>query len=124
MAKVTSTFGKADKQTAFVAKKLGMKPTARSGATLVGGKGDAQDSLSLLECKTYMKEQESMTVKKEWLTKMQKERFEDRKELAFLVQNFGGPISQDNYVVIDLDSFAKMYLAYKKSVEESNVSSG
>ena len=97
-----------------------MTPTPRSGATL-RKKGDAQDELSLAECKTYMEEHESFTVKREWLTKIQKERFEDRKQFAFLIQNFGGPVSKDNYVVIDIESFKMMYEAYKEKVREEEL---
>lgn len=111
-----STIDKSDEQTKFVAERLGMGPTPRSGAGL-RRKGDAQDWLSLAECKTYMEERDSFTVKREWLTKMQRERFEDRKQLAFLVQNFGGPAHKDNYVVVDLETFKMLYDVYKDMVK-------
>lgn len=111
-----STVDKSSEQEAFVAHKLEAKRTPRSGAT-IHRKGDIQDEYSLIECKTYMTPRESFTVKKEWFIKMHKERFEDRKQFAFLVQNFGGEGSQDNYVVIDLDTFSEMYEAYKQFIE-------
>ena len=96
---------------------LGAKKTPRSGATLFGGKGDAQDELSLIECKTYMDKRDSFTVKREWLTKLAEERFQERKEFSILVQNFGGKPSEDNYVVMKLEDFAKMYEVYKEVVD-------
>ena len=117
MIKKTSTFAKAEQQTKFVADKLNMRPTARSGATLFGGKGDAQDELAIIECKTYMEKRDSFTVKREWLTKLAEERFQERKEFAILVQNFGGKPSEDNYVVMKLEDFAKMYEVYKEVVD-------
>lgn len=113
-----STVKKSDLQTAFVAEKLKMKPTPRSGATL-RRKGDAQDGLSIVECKTYMDERDSFTVKREWLDKVERERREDRKRYAFLVQNFGGKPDEDNYVVIHIDDFAILYAAAKQAAEEN-----
>ena len=118
MASKKTTYGKADTQADFVATLLGAKKTTRSGATLIGGKGDVADDISLFECKTSMVEKDSFTVKREWLDKIQKERFEDRKRFAFLVQNFGGRGDIDNYVVMRIEDFEELYNAYKEAIDE------
>jgi len=112
-----STVSKSREQEEFVAKFLGAKRTPRSG----GGtniKGDVVSNIALFECKTSMTEKESFTVKREWLTKIQKERFEDRKQFAFLIQNFGGKGDKDNYVVMRIEDFKELYDSYVK--EENN----
>lgn len=114
MAKVTSTYGKAQKQTELIAKFLGVKPTARSGATQNGGKGDMVDALSLFECKTQMVEKESFTVRREWLAKIKKEQFEDRKSKSFLVFDFGRASIEEAFVVMTLRDFEEMYTIYKE----------
>lgn len=116
MKKTDTTYGRAMAQTSFVAKFLGMFETPRSGATNFR-KGDIFDEYSLAECKTSMTEKDSFTVKREWLTKMQRERFEDRKQFAFLVQNFGGSASKDNYVIMDLETFSTIYDGYKALID-------
>lgn len=117
VAKKTTTIGKSLEQEEFVAKFLDARRTVRSGATLSGGKGDITTPNALIECKTSMVEKDSFTVKREWLTKMQRERFEDRKEFAFLVQNFGGKGNQDNYVVMRIEDFKKLMDMYAKEEE-------
>lgn len=112
-----STVAKSSEQEEFVASYIGAKRTPRSG----GGtnvKGDVVDNLSLFECKTYMKEKDSFTVKREWLEKNQKEKLEDRKHFAFLVQNFGGKGNKDNYVIMTIKDFKELYDVYKASLEE------
>ena len=52
------------RQEKTVAKSLGGRPTANSGATRFGG-GDVTTENVLLECKTCTKEQKSFTIKKE-----------------------------------------------------------
>jgi hypothetical protein len=111
-----STVKKSSQQEEYVAEVLGAKKTPRSGATL-HRKGDVQDSHIIVECKTYMEKRDSLTVKREWLTKLADERFQERKEFSILVQNFGGKPSEDNYVVMKLEDFAKMYEAYKEVVD-------
>lgn len=119
MAKVTTTYGKAQKQTDVIAKYLGVKATARSGATQNGGKGDMVDALSLFECKTQMSEKESFTIKREWLSKIKKEQFEDRKDHSFLVFDFGRASIDETFVVMTLRDFDTMYDIYKKEVSDN-----
>ena len=58
------------------------------GATLFS-KGDIKTEEWLFEAKTCMKEQESFSIKKEWLDKLKNESFAMRKEFFALVFNFG-----------------------------------
>ena len=112
-----STIDKSSEQEEFVAKFVGGKRTPRSGAG-IHIKGDVYDDISLFECKTSMVEKDSFTVKREWLDKIQKERFEDRKRFAFLVQNFGGRGDVDNYVIMRIEDFEELYNAYKEAIDE------
>ena len=112
-----STIDKSSEQEEFVAKFVGGKRTPRSGAG-IHIKGDVYDDISLFECKTSMVEKDSFTVKREWLDKIQKERFEDRKRFAFLVQNFGGRGDVDNYVIMRIEDFEELYSAYKEAIDE------
>ena len=112
-----STIKKSSEQEVYVAKVLGAKKTPRSGATL-RAKGDILDELSLIECKTYMEPRSSITIKKEWLTKMEDERFQERKQFSLLVQNFGGKADKDNYVIMKLEDFEKIYSHYKEEVKD------
>lgn len=88
-----------NKQEKQVAKELGGKQVANSGATSLF-KGDIRIGTSLLcECKTCTKEQSSFSIKKEWLDKIRLEAFQSGKSYSCLAFNFG-PNTQ-NYYVID-----------------------
>lgn len=110
-----STIDKSTEQEKFVADFLEVKRTPRSGAT-IHKKGDVQDEFSIFECKTSMKEKESFTVKKEWLTKLNRERIEDRKRFAFLIENYGGDGNKDNHVIMSIETFKQLYSAFRKEV--------
>ena len=58
------------------------------GATLFS-KGDVKNDTWLFEAKTCMKEQDSFSIKKEWLDKLKQESYSMRKEYFALVFNFG-----------------------------------
>ena len=111
-----STVKKSSAQESYVADVLGAKRTPRSGAT-IHAKADVADPLCAIECKTYMAVRDSFTVKREWLTKLSQERFEERKQFSILVQNFGGKANEDNYVIMKLEDFAKMYEIYKEAID-------
>lgn len=51
--------------------------------------GDVKNDTWLFEAKTCIKEQESFSIKKEWLDKLRQESFAMRKEFFALVFNFG-----------------------------------
>lgn len=95
------------KQELGAAKKLGMKTTPNSGATPMV-KGDLISERALLECKTMMKPQKQVTLKKEWFTTIRKEQFEMRKEISGILFDFG---DGTNYVAIPEDDF-KRFLNY------------
>lgn len=71
-----------------VAKKLGGRVNANSGATAFN-KGDVRTDSFLIECKTATKEVKSVSIKKEWLTKLKEEKFAMGKEQMALGFDFG-----------------------------------
>lgn len=71
-----------------VAKKLGGKVNANSGATGFY-KGDVRTEHFLVECKTATKEVKSVSIKKEWLEKLKEEKFAMGKEQIALGFDFG-----------------------------------
>lgn len=72
-----------------VAKELGGKVQPNSGATPFL-KGDVViGSEWLVECKTQLTSKKSVTIKKEWLEKLEEERFAMRKSDSVLAFNFG-----------------------------------
>lgn len=97
------------KQEKRVATRLDLKQVANSGAT-VFNKGDLRDELLLVECKTSIEPKKSITVHKEWLTKIKEEAFDNGKEMGILVFDFGDGV---DYVVTEIQDFATMYEMYK-----------
>ena len=98
------------KQEKSVAKSLGGKLTANSGATRFGA-GDVTTNKILIECKTTIEDKKSFTIKKDWIEKNKEEAFAMNKPYSTLVFNFG-PTS-DNYYVID----EKMFLRLKEILD-------
>lgn len=84
-----------------VAKTLGGKQVANSGATAFN-KGDVTLDEWLLECKTKTKESDSFTIKREWLIKNREEAFAMRKPYNALVIDFG---DGTNFYLIDEKTF-------------------
>ena len=74
-------------QEKYVAKKLGGKVNANSGATDFI-KGDVLVNDILVECKTVMQKKNSVSIKKEWLDKLKKEAFSTNKIYRMLAFNF------------------------------------
>jgi hypothetical protein len=93
------------RQEKYVAKKLGGRVQPNSGATPFL-KGDIVMDNWLLECKTQMTDKKSITIKKEWLDKLEEERFAMRKQNMALVFNFGP--GQENYYVINEKTFKQL----------------
>lgn len=85
------------RQESRVAKSLGGKVNANSGATGFY-KGDVRTKHLLVECKTATKEVKSVSIKKEWLKKLNEERFAMGKPHSVLAFDFG---DGDDYYVID-----------------------
>lgn len=63
-----------DKQEKHVAKAVGGKQTANSGATAFS-KGDVRTDLFLIECKTVVNSRNSITVQRDWIRKNEDEAF-------------------------------------------------
>lgn len=93
-----------NKQEKQVAKAIGGRQVANSGATAFN-KGDVTTSKFLIECKTCTKEQKSFAVKKEWLQKNQEEAFAMGKQYSALAIDFGGA---EQYYVISQKLFNKL----------------
>ena len=104
------------KQEKSVAKSINGKRVANSGATPFQ-KGDVVAGDFLIECKTVMKEKQSFSIKKDWLTKNKEEAFAMGKRHNALAFQFGE--NQPNYYVIDEKQF-KEYLFLLKEVCESD----
>lgn len=83
-----------------VAKALGGKVNANSGATLFGA-GDVtiEEASFLVECKTCIEPKDSFSIKKDWIEKNKFEAFECRLTDSCIAFNFGP--NQPNYYVIN-----------------------
>ena len=84
------------KQENRVAKNLKGKVNSNSGATGFY-KGDVMIDQFLIECKTSTKEVKSVSIKKEWLEKLNEEKFSMGKEQIALAFDFGD--GKDWYVI-------------------------
>lgn len=93
--KPTRSYSK--KQEDRVAKALGGKANANSGATGFY-KGDVRTKYLLVECKTATKEVKSVSIKKEWLKKLNEERFAMGKQHSALAFDYG---DGEDYYIID-----------------------
>lgn len=96
-----------------VAKCLEGKLTPASGGTAYDG-GDVDANTFLVECKTVTKEQTSFSVKKEWLTKIREQAYEQRKENFALAFRFAP--TGDDFVVLDIETFKLLKDAYESSL--------
>lgn len=93
------------KQEKMVAKSLKGKVQPNSGATPFL-KGDVVADDWLIECKTQMSDKQSISIKKEWLDKLEEERFAMRKPNMALAFNFGP--GQPNYYVVTENVFKRL----------------
>ena len=87
-----------------IAKKLGGKVVANSGATKFN-KGDVVVNNILVECKTAVSPKESFSIKKEWLKKNKEEAFEMGLRYSMLAIDFG---SADDYFIINKELAVKL----------------
>ena len=91
------------KQEKQIAKVLGGKRTANSGATKFD-KGDLViGSKWLIEAKTCMEHKKSFSIKQEWLKKLKEEQYATSKEYSSLCFDFGD--EKDRYYIIDEPTF-------------------
>jgi hypothetical protein len=101
-----------NKQERQVAKVVGGKKTANSGATKFR-KGDVIADDWLFECKTHTEERQQFTIKREWIEKNKEEAFQMGKHHSAIVIDFG---DGENYYLIDEKSF----LEYKELLDGCN----
>lgn len=101
-----------NRQEKKVAKAVGGKQTANSGATLFQ-KGDVVTADFLIEAKTVTKEQQTFTLKKEWFTKNKEEAFAMGKPYSALVFDFG---DGEQHYVINQKLFSMLVEYIEKSV--------
>lgn len=101
--KPTRYFSK--KQENTIAKQLGGKRVANSGATMFQ-KGDIITDSFLLEAKTKTSLSESISIKKDWLLKNKREALSMSKPFNALVFNFGP--DEPNYYIIDENLFQEL----------------
>ena len=85
-----------NKQEKQIAKAVGGKQVANSGATTFN-KGDITTDMFLIEAKTCTKEQSTFTIRKEWLKKNREEAFAMGKSYSALAFDFGD--GEQNYVI-------------------------
>ena len=91
-----------NRQEKKVAKAIGGRKTANSGATAFS-KGDVYTDNWLIECKTTTCTQKaSFSIKREWLEKNREEAFAMRKDYNALAFDFG---DGKNYYVVDERTF-------------------
>ena len=111
------------KQEKAVAKVIGGRTTANSGATDFSGKGDILTSGNyeesfLIECKTKTTPSESMSIKREWLEKNEEEAFAMQKSHSALCFNFGDVRNAKNYYIISEQEF-KRFLKLEEKYNEN-----
>ena len=94
-------------QESRVAKNLKGKRQANSGATPFF-KGDVVTEQFCIECKTAMKERQSMSIKKDWIDGIKEESFAMGKPYWSIAFNFGGLDNPENYYVIDEKLFLRL----------------
>ena len=100
------------KQETKVAKAVGGKRTANSGATTFS-KGDVTTNSFLIECKTCTEPRRSFTLKKEWFDKNKEEAFAMHKDYSAIVFDFG---DGDQHYVID----EHLFLILQETLEGDN----
>ena len=100
-----------DKQETYWAKFIKGKKTVSSG----GAKFSAGDVITddfIFECKTTMTPKNSISIKHDWIMQNEKERMSLLKPYSAVVFNFEP--DGKNYVIVDEDTFKKMYNKFKE----------
>lgn len=103
-----------NKQEKKVAKAVGGKQVANSGATAFY-KGDVITDQFLIECKTSTKEVKSVSIKKDWLTKNEEERFAMNKDYSALAFDYG---DGRQFYIIDETLFRTLVSLLKEEENE------
>ena len=107
---ITSTRDLSNRQEKSVAKAVGGRKSANSGATMFQ-KSDVSTDKWNIECKSCMKDKDSFSIKKEWLEKNKREALFMGKDYTALAFQFGP--SQENYYIIDELTFQE-FLEYQR----------
>lgn len=103
-----------NKQEKSVAKAVGGRKTANSGATMFS-KGDVViEDLFLLECKTCVKEQQSFSIKREWFEKNEEEAFAMGIQNSAIVFDFGD--GEEHYIIS-----SKLFKKLLDTLKQENV---
>ena len=103
-----------DKQERHIAKVTGGRVQSNSGGTKFGG-GDVHTDKFFIEAKTPTKEKQSFSIKRDWMTKIEEQAFEQGKEEAVLAFRFNPDIDNDLYILNE-----RQFLEYLKYKEEQN----
>jgi len=109
-AKPKTTREASSKQEHSVAKAVGGRTTANSGASAFS-KGDILTEQWLIEAKTKMTDSQSISIKKEWIEKNKQEAVFMNKDYHCIAFNFGP--NQPNYFIIDELTFQEL-LSHQK----------
>lgn len=96
-----------DKQEKRTAKKLGAKVQTSSGSSDFL-KGDVVSDTCLIECKTAESEKKSVSIKKEWLEKIDEQCYSMGKRYPILAFDFG---DEQNYYIIP-ERVMKKFIEY------------
>lgn len=110
------TRSRSNAQEKAVAKAVGGTQTPNSGAT-PWIKGDVSTDQWLIECKTKMAVSESMSIKKDWITKNRQEAVFMGKKYSAVAFNFGP--GDENHYIIDEDLFLEL-VEYLKNKDGNN----
>jgi len=93
----TSNQQASDRHEASVARAMGGHRTPQSGGNSFI-KGDVVSDDWIFECKTKATQTDGITIKKDWMKKLEEERKQSRKSFAALSINFG---DNDNFYILD-----------------------
>ena len=110
MNKPTRFYSK--RQEKQVAKAVGGKRTANSGATAFQ-KGDVVSDQFIIECKTKTADCKSFTVKEDWLLKNEEEAFAMGKNNSALCFDFGPSANKRYYIISE-----RLFNILKNYIEE------
>lgn len=111
MINKTATRFFSNRQESYISKLLDGQKSPNSGASHFAA-GDVLLDDWLIECKTCMKPKNSFTIKKEWITKNERERLDLQKPFSGLVFQFEP--DGENYFVIKESLFKDMLKAFKE----------
>ena len=100
-----------DMQEKHIAKVTGGKVQSNSGGTKFGA-GDVHTDKFLIEAKTPTKSQTSFSIKKDGISKMQEQAYEQGKEESVLAFRFDPDLDADLYVLNERQFLE--YLEYKE----------